>query len=284
MLIGPHTSKIGSPAYQREQAKKQGWSAIQTHAGNPQTYNLNPQSVEVYPQFEDDFLWVVHSCYPAFVVPKEEHVVKNFAYLHKLVEWCHRVKARYAVVHFGATKDKHPEDVKNAADSYLTRYKDLFDKCVQMGVKILIENVASNQPVNRNLNHLVEIVHKRPDALGWCLDFAHSNAAGVPHEQLLSFFEDPLFRPNVLHCNYPGSLKGSGRDRHGWFHSDITPIPDSEKEDWKKLVRAAARNGIPLIMEGSSEVGGNHVEEVNAIKTLIGEDLVRTSTPEPGAV
>lgn len=267
LKIGPHVSKSDTPNIQREEARKQGWGVIQTFAGSPQTFNLDPDRVSGDEDGKRDVIWVVHSAYPCLFVPPERSVTATSSYLLRLAQWCKKAGATYMVVHLGATKDKNPLEVQKQAIQGWMQQKALHEFLRESGIKLLIENVAAAYPTNQDLKYTIEITKQTPDILGWCLDTAHSNAAGVHYDVLQSIVEDPQRKPDIIHCNYPGSKFGCGLDRHGWFYKDETPIEDETKPLWKNVVRAAFKSNIPFVVEGGSKEG-SHADEVIALRNL----------------
>jgi endonuclease IV len=184
-----------------------------------------------------------------------------------LAKWCQKAGATFAVIHLGGTKDRNPKDVVEAAKCYWAKQTFLHQFLREYKIKFLIENVAAAYPTNEDLSHIISITKETPDILGWCLDTAHSNAAGVHYEVLKDVLQDPNKRPDILHCNYPGSPFKSGRDRHGWLYKDDTPVDDEIKELWIEIVKEAFLVGRPLVVEGSSNPGSLH-EEVQALVKL----------------
>jgi endonuclease IV len=274
-LIGPHCGKNDTADLQRANARTEGWGAWQTHAGNPKTLNLNPRSASgINSDRSTDLIWVVHGAYSAlFNPPRDRQHVKQatFEYFTNLAEWMRRVSASYAVIHLGGTKDRDPDEVVAQAKANWGYQTLLQDFCRLHRIKFLIENVAAKYPTNQDLNYISSIPLDFSDTLGWCLDTAHSNAAGVPWENILALLEDPARRPTVIHANYPGSGHGSGRDAHGFYYLDATPVSSSHKDGWKRVVRRAYQLGIPLIMEGSGTYEGDTSLEVKAVQTLVQE-------------
>jgi endonuclease IV len=269
MLIGPHTRKLETPDVTRAEARSNSWGVIQTHAGNPQTLNLNPNTAGsgILTDRSGEVTWVVHAAYAALFTPPDRTRSPNTTYLTNLAEWCRRVGASYAVIHLGGTKDRDPAEVVDNAIKYFDEMELLRKFLTQHNIRFLVENVAAKYPTNSDLKHVATIAQAFP-CLGWCLDLAHSNAAAVPYSQVEEYLQDPLKRPTVLHANYPGSAFGSGHDVHGWYYKDQTPVTPEIKEDWKRVIKLAHSLGIPMVMEGSSSPGDTP-EEVRAIQILV---------------
>lgn len=267
LKIGPHVSKLDTPNLQRANARENGWGIIQTFAGQNRTLTLDPSRVSPDEDGQRDITWVVHSSYPAHFVPSDKAEKSNSAYLLNLAKWCQKAGAQYMVVHLGATKDKIPREVVNNAKAYWKRNSVIHEFLKEHKIKLLIENVAAAYPTNQDLLYTVEIVKDSPETLGWCLDTAHSNAAGVQYDILQSIVENPHIAPDIIHCNYPGSKFGGGLDRHGWLYQDETVVDAEIKELWKLVVGAAAKGNIPLVVEGGS-TPGVHLAEVEALRML----------------
>lgn len=267
--IGPHISKESTPNQQRQQARDYDWGVVQTHAGSPQTLRLDTSRISSLSyDGRKDIIWVVHAAYPALFSPPERTWGVNAEYMLKLATWCTKVGADFAVIHLGKTKDLSCSDVVSKARDYWAKQIEIQDFLREQGLKFLIENVAGAYPANQDLNTILDIVRGFDDILGWCLDLAHANAAQVDYGRIIEILLSATDRPTVIHCNYPGSLYGSGLDRHGWLYKDETPVSNEMKDCWKAVVKVAYRAGIPLIAEGSSNPGSVR-DEVEAIRNLV---------------
>jgi sugar phosphate isomerase/epimerase len=143
-------------------------------------------------------------------------------------------------------------------------------------VKLLIENTAAKYSFNEDLNNLIQAIEPFPE-LGWCLDTAHSNAAGVSFDQLRQVLKRKP--PELCHANYPGSPFGCGRDRHGWRswnivlegeatepNSGMTP---AMTEEWDNLIRQLHKLNVPLILEGGSFDDGNMKRELDLLQLIL---------------
>jgi sugar phosphate isomerase/epimerase len=122
----------------------------------------------------------------------------------------------------------------------------------EVPLSLAVENVAAKYEFNQDLHHLVDAVEGFP-YVGWCLDLAHTHAAGVSDSNL----QEVMVRckPLVCHSNFPGSLLGSGRDVHGWryqWSSHDVKVSESHCLFWDALVRLLFQSKVPLIMEGGS--------------------------------
>lgn len=268
--IGPHCTHGDTPDLRRADARVQGWGAFQTFPhGNRSSLSLNPNHVSgIRSDKSTDLIWVTHSSYPALFNPPDRARTATFRYFTNLAEWMRRVGSQYSVIHLGATKDQDPDQtVQRAIDNWQEQTL-LRQFCTNHGIKFLVENVAAKYPVNQDLHHTARIANSDP-TLGWCLDLAHANAAGVPYLEVLKIIVNPETRPTILHANYPGSAFGSGKDRHGLLCSDDTPITEEQKVDWKTIVKVAYAADIPLILEHPQEPVG--LSEVQAYRDLVME-------------
>jgi len=219
----------------------------------------------------DDLIWVAHAAYPALFNPPEDKPwvkASTFRYFTDLAEWMRRVGSRYAVIHLGGTKDRDPRAVVDQAIQNWQAQTLLRQFCQDHGLRFLIENVAAKYPVNQDLNYVATIAASDP-TLGWCLDTAHSNGAGVPWPRVLDILENPTTRPTIIHANYPGSEFGSGKDRHGYRYLEATPVGPEDKAGWLEVVRKAWTLGIPMIFEGSGSYEGDAKLEVLHLRTLL---------------
>lgn len=267
ILIGPHTTKQATPNKQREEARNNGWGVIQTFSGPPQTLRLDPAKVSSDNDRQRDVLWVVHSSYPAFFVPRKDLEEVNASYMYKLAKWAANASATHLVVHLGATKDQNPKDVIVRGKEYWNTQDELKSLLAESGVKLLVENVAANYPMNNDLTNMLELISGGSEILGWCLDTAHSNAAGISPEIVMHLITNKQDCPDIVHCNYPGSKFLSGRDIHGWLHNETSPLSQEEKDQWKEMVRSFKKKEIPLVLEGGS-MDGDMALEIEAMRSL----------------
>lgn len=269
LIVGPHVKKLSTGKIQMEEAGDHNWGIIQTFPGNPRS--SDPVIVgggEKVVRQQNSPLMVAHCSYPVFFVSKDETRIKCVRYLLALTEWCHWNGYTHIVVHLGATKGLKAVHVIASAQQFWDENPKLQEKLQACGVKLLIENVAAAYEANIELNYLAEFVHQYPMVLGWCLDLAHSNAAGVLYPKIDALVERGL-GPSVVHANYPGSLFGSGLDRHGWLYKKF---PDNAiiHAAWMRTATKLFKAGLPFVIEGGS-TEGDMVAEVNCYREVFKE-------------
>lgn len=274
LRLGPHTKKQGSPEEQREIARDLNWSAIQTHFGNPRSLRIAsaaPKAPWSKYDPEKDPVWAFHAAYTSSATPKAENEKATANYLGQLLVHAQREGAKYVVVHVGGTKDRTAEEVGDKIKSFLMHSKlpEILAK-LNSGdrpVKLLVENTAALYPFNQNLRNLTKAIADFPH-VGWCLDTAHSNAAGIVWSEVQEVIRESP--PDLCHANFPGSPFGCGRDRHGWRtwpdilagkeesqYSGMTP--DTTRQ-WDETIRVLAASNVPLILEGGSYDGDMNAE------------------------
>lgn len=282
MLIGAHTRKNETPDKTRQMVKTLGWSALQTHWGSPRTLKL-PDTVagmdqSTYKHGEDP-VWVFHSAYVAHSTPPQSSRAAAGAYLKKLFKHAATVGSAYVVLHTGGTKEKAREAIIEDMQDFFATYKineylQELSKGAGYPIKLAIENVAAKYPWNQDLFNIANTV-KPYSHIGWCLDLAHSWAAGCDLQHTLDVVntEPPL----ICHSNFPGSKFGSGLDRHGWrYQPHNTPANPEQLEidAWDEVIRSLAKQNVILIVEGSGSIEGDMITEVEMLKKIAQHETV----------
>lgn len=278
--LGPHTTRLDSPIQQRAAAIENKWSAYQTHWANPRTIRTasTPKDIPVKDlDPKKDPVWAFHCAYPAFAAPlKDEKATAN--YLARVLESSSLVGAQFVVVHVGETSVSSAKEVADRMRNFLrkNRFSDITLKLSEkFPVKLVVENVAAKYEFNQSLIHLIEVIEEFP-GIGWCLDTAHSNAAGIPWDEVRTIITE--FPPDLAHINFPGSPFGCGRDRHGWrsdptilageINEDCDLTPEDVKE-WDDTVRLLHKEGVPLILEGSGWRTSDILTEIDFVRNLL---------------
>jgi len=269
LIVGPHVKKLSTAKLQMEEAQDNGWGIIQTFPGNPRTYDT--VVIGNVPRIRRDAaspLMVAHCSYPVFFVSKEETRQRCVLYIAALIEWCGWNGYTHIVIHLGMTKGLEASVVIEGAEKFWSENPRIKELLRANGVKLLIENVAAAYEANIKLHHLAEFVHRDPEILGWCLDLAHSNAAGVLYPKIDALLERDL-APSIVHANYPGSPFGSGLDRHGWLYRKFpedAAIHAASPENavihaaWMRTATRLFEAGLPFVLEGGSTEGSIEAE------------------------
>lgn len=267
MKLGFHISKSKTPELTRQFARSAGYGVFQTFGSMPKSRKVDLNQIPYTDS--KDILWVVHANYPVHFISNPEHRESDVQYLAEKMVWCNRVGADYLVVHLGATKNFTRQQVVDLGRSQYKEATLLLRAYEETGVKLLIENVAAKYEANETPDAILSIIEDNP-GLGWCLDFAHANAAGMVDLDIKRVLTDSRAYPTVIHANYPGSTYGSGLDRHGLFYQNTDMISPLLREQWKQNIQLATLAEIPLILEGSSSSGPNdHIQEFEAVKALM---------------
>lgn len=287
-MIGPHMDRAVTPDDQRQIAKDNGYTAMQTHWGNPRTLALNKDGYGLAKSTyaSNDPFWVFHSAYCAVASPPADKEKATGDYLKLMLQHARRAHAHAVVVHVGGTKEHTAAQVQDRIRTFLLNqnFEGFFESFQPYGewpICLLLENVAAAYPFNQSLFNIAEVARQFRQ-VGWCLDLAHANAAGIPHDQLLEVIDKHC--PNVCHCNYPGSPFGSGRDRHGWRYraeefNKEHGLTQLQQDQWDEVVRLLHRQKVPLILEGSS-TPGSYNEEVRFVRNLVTETATKSDGHE----
>lgn len=248
MIIGAHCGKTPRSEVQ--------WDCFQTHYGNPKSLNTPLAIYNGDREREETPIWFWHAAFVAAARPNWGIRKRCGEYLQEMLSWMGYYKIRAVVLHTGRVVGQTPKEILWGINSFFDEFK--LDQ-----EKIAIELGASNCSFNRNPEYLIENYN-------WCLDLAHTNAAGCNWEQLWSVIEKR--QPLVVHCNYPGSAYGSGLDIHGSYcHPKLRKDKsryyndNNVKEYFEETIR---RLTCPLIIEGSGFEGFDLNEEMNKVKGI----------------
>lgn len=178
-MIGPHTDRAVTPDDQRQIARDNGWTALQTHWGNPRTLTLNKDGYGFAKSTyaPNDPFWVFHSAYCAVASPPLDKEKATGDYLKMMLQHARRAHAHAVVVHVGGTKDHTASQVQDRIRTFLLNqdfegFFKTFQPSGEWPIRLLLENVAANYPFNQNLFHIAEVA-RQFNQVGWCLDLAH---------------------------------------------------------------------------------------------------------------
>jgi endonuclease IV len=230
------------------------------------------------PDPEKDPVWSLHAAYTASVTPKEEVEKATANYLGQLLYAAHKAGATFVVVHVGGTKEFSATEVADRMRNFLKKFRlsEIAEKLSEKRpLKLLVENTAALYPFNQNLINLVEVALDFK-GVGWCVDTAHTNAAGIAWDEVRTIVNE--FPPDLAHINFPGSPFGCGRDRHGWrtasslLGGEIEEACNMTPEDiaeWEETVRTLYRKGVPLILEGSGWTNSDIYKEIKFVREML---------------
>jgi hypothetical protein len=217
--------------------------------------------------------WFWHAAYVASANPSRSNAAQNSDYLAFLLEHADKYGIAAIVLHTGATADREIEEVLDTMFEFLNDYS-ILDLLSTTKTKIAVELGANVSEFNCAPGVFAEACRDQPD-LGWCLDLAHCNAAGVPWEELREVIKQ--YPPLVSHVNFPGSAFGSGKDIHGWRSAPkVTKYgPRTKLEEtvtvsqYDETLHLLALKSVPLIWEGSGLEGSNAQDEFQFISGLL---------------
>jgi len=266
MRTGPHVNRTPTHQGQAAQATQRGWTAFQTFVGNPKAIEapaiLYGTQVTEYPPNQyppDGPTWVIHAAYVATANPKMPGFRRATGkYLADMIRICDRLGAPYLVIHSGATKDQSIRDV--IAGTLITLAGEVSVALhTHPNVTLCLENTAARNDYSSDPKLLSDLVgqlrHTSAPNIAFAYDTAHGNAAGHDHTHWPALASDPHLA--VVHLNYPGSPRFSGRDAHAYrTHADRIDKQHKHaptlREDFDQLIAVAATRDLPLILEGAS--------------------------------
>jgi hypothetical protein len=260
-MIGPHCEKM---AKQRRYMESMGYPVCQTHFGNPQSFDI-PR--EMHAHYGETGLerWIWHAAFIASANPGERSYDGCAVYLTEVIK------------HTGTVSGVPVDKVLDGMDRFL-RDEAIYFYLGRRDVRLAIELGASTCGLNLNPQLFAERF-KENLSVGWCLDLAHSYAAGCTWKTLWEAIR--IKPPFVCHANFPGSPFGSSRDIHGW-----RTLPYMEKqgklsstrmdrtvahlvEHFDITIKMLHDLGVPLIVEGSGFVGCSTQVEMETIRNIV---------------
>jgi hypothetical protein len=258
MLIGPHCNPSTSPRMDALQAK---WTVFQSNYCTTQSL-ATPKSL---PREDIDYpIWFWHASYMASTNPNWAIRTGVGAYLREMLDDAIAMNIKGCVIHAGAMVDRPINHILDGTERFLAEFglnRDL----------IAIELPAWRTTLGRDPTPFVE-------RFPWCLDLAHTFAAGCPWDLLHRVVES--YPPRVCHINFPGSPFGSGKDVHGWRCNPALHMVSKTMmlrpahvitdivTQYDSLIRLLIAKQIPMIVEGSSFPIADKVSEVNFIRSL----------------
>jgi len=265
LAYGPHISLAGN-ADPFEAAAVNGYTAVQTHWGNPRSLKAKAAKKK-HLRKKSDPVWVVHACYIAHAAMKPEIAQVTHAHFNTLLREIAKAGAQHYVVHVGGTKDRDPDEIAKGIRETQLAVKDTLEELAkaETPVHFLVENVANKNAFNENLEKLANVTHE--PYWGWCLDLAHSNACGIDWAEVQRVVK--VLPPKVAHINYPGSSFGSGLDRHGWRAAPGPTMTGEATAAWDKTICLLRDLGVTLISEGGSNQDSSLDAEVVVVKGIL---------------
>jgi hypothetical protein len=272
-MIGPHCEKM---AKQRRYMESMGYPVCQTHFGNPQSFDI-PREMHAHYAEGGPERWVWHAAFISSANPGEKSRDGCAVYLREVIRLAAKFRISDIVVHTGTVSGVPVERVLEGMERFL-REEGIAAELGRAKTRLAVELGASTCGLNLNPQLFAERFRGDPN-IGWCLDLAHSYAAGCTWKTLLEAIR--IQPPFVCHANFPGSSFGSSRDIHGW-----RTLPHLEKqgrataqrmertidhltEHFDMTIRMLHSAGVPLIVEGSQFPGCSTQVEMGTIRDIV---------------
>jgi hypothetical protein len=272
-MIGPHCEKMTK---QRRYMESMGYPVCQTHFGNPQSFDI-PREMHAHYGETGTERWVWHAAFIASANPGERSRDGCAVYLREVIKFAEKFRISDIVVHTGTVSGIPVDTVLDGMGRFI-RESGIDSGLEATGVQLAIELGASTCGLNLNPQLFAERF-KDNLSVGWCLDLAHSYAAGCTWKTLWEAIR--IKPPFVCHANFPGSPFGSSRDIHGW-----RTLPHMEKQGRMSSVRMDRTvahlvehfditiqmlhaAGVPLIVEGSGFSGCSTQIEMGTIQNIV---------------
>jgi len=278
MRLGVHCSVRGGLTNALEEAARLGCETLQLFTKSPRVWRTSQLSDEEAARFRTrrrelklDPI-VVHTPYlPNLCTSNPILYQRSELALHEDLVICERIAADFLVIHPGAYSEG-----ETAADG-VRRFGAAMNRALAARpgrTMILLENMAGG---GRRLGSALEELAALRDAveeqdrIGFCLDTAHTLAAGFPLsnakdvDRTLAIFDRVLGKKNLkaVHANDSKAPLGARRDLHqhiGQGHIGL--------EGFRALVKHPTLRSLPFILETPKDAPEDDPRNLKALRSL----------------
>ncbi len=257
-------------------------SAFQVFCGNPRawaTRRRTPDEIAAFRRERRDAdlsPLAVHACYLINPCASDRSVFdRSVTRLAHELSTAARIGAELYVLHPGSAGDRPPARGVRRAARAIARAAERAGRCPCL----LLEDTASLRGLGGSFKRLGELVGELESAaphlnVGLALDSCHAFAAGYDlrdRAEVDRLVEDAdaaagISRVRLIHANDSRDPCGSGRDRH--WHIGRGTIGE---KGLRNLLCHTALDELPVIMETPWESAEVDLENLNAVRRLIGE-------------
>ena len=277
--IGAHTSIAKSagpydgPANAVHLQLDHGGNCGQIFSHSPQVWQSPDLSEEAVAQFrelaeENDVgPWVIHTSYLVnLCTPKDDLRRKSLQSMQEEVDVANRMGVPYVNVHLGAHTGAGVEGGLRNAGSVL----DELD--VPDDVTVLVESDAgSGTKLGGQFEHLATVADETSEEIEFCLDTAHTFAAGYDLsteagvEATFDEFDDVvgLDRLAYVHLNDSKHACGTHKDEHAHIGEGEIGV-----EGMRAFIDTAADLGVPMALETPTEDGRSFAWNIERVREL----------------
>ncbi|MFB6105681.1 MAG: deoxyribonuclease IV [Halobacteriaceae archaeon] len=277
LRVGGHVSVAGGVDNAVERQVAVGGNCGQIFTHSPQVWrdpDVGDREAEQFRAASADAdvgPWVLHSSYLVnLATPKAALREKSVASLQAELRAAAKLGVPYVNVHLGAhTGAGVARGLENAASA-------LDELDVPDGVTVLVESDAgSGTKLGGEFAHLGRVLALSDQALGVCLDTAHSFAAGydlttpAAVDETLAALDDAVGTERVrcVHLNDSKHARGTNRDEHAHVGEG-----EIGADGLRAVVTHPALRDVPFVLETPTEGGKGFAENVERVQAFRADD------------
>lgn len=270
MLLGVHVATVSKvldvkkPSKLPQAIKRDldfhGLNCAQIFTHGPRVTKANAINTTAIKKATMDIDLSVHSTYASVGIwnVDEDNCTSNkskaiIAHIADQLKACRAVRAWGLVLHIS----------KHYADEVAYGMKLLKPYAVKLGVKILLEMVASKADDNltyetpEKIDNLTTLIGPKENWWGWCVDTAHLWGAGVnikSYSTMNNWLSRLVYKKKILmfHLNGSSAKLGSGHDKHEipFTSSDVMWYGVTPKDSGlRAVVQFAFKHSLTVICE-----------------------------------
>ena len=271
--VGAHTSIAGGADNAVDEQVEIDGSCGQIFSHSPQVWqdpNIGDDEAERFRTVSADNEigpWVIHSSYLVnLCTPKDELRAKSIDSMQKEVDAAAKLGVDYVNVHLGAHTGA-------GVDQGLTNAASALDELdVPEGVTVLVESDAgSGTKLGGQFDHLATVRERTSLDIGFCLDTAHtfaagydlSTAAGV--DETVEAFDDVVGLEHLacLHLNDSKHDCGTNKDEHAHIGEGLIGEAGMER-----ILNHPDLRELPFVLETPTEDGKSFSWNVERVREL----------------
>jgi len=271
--VGAHTSIAGGADNAVDEQVEIDGSCGQIFSHSPQVWqdpNIGDDEAERFRTASADNEigpWVIHSSYLVnLCTPKDDLRAKSIDSMQKEVDAAAKLGVDYVNVHLGAHTGA-------GVDQGLTNAASALDELdVPEGVTVLVESDAgSGTKLGGQFDHLATVRERTSLDIGFCLDTAHtfaagydlSTAAGV--DETVEAFDDVVGLEHLacLHLNDSKHDCGTNKDEHAHIGEGLIGEAGMER-----ILNHPDLRELPFVLETPTEDGKSFSWNVERVREL----------------
>jgi deoxyribonuclease-4 len=277
LRIGVHTSISGGVQNAVISQEEKTGNCGQIFSHSPRSWdspNPSPEDVQAFKsmcQSKDIKPWVIHASYLVnLCTPKDNLGTKSRNSMQDEVEVASKLGIPYVNVHLGAHTGAGVEQgLQNAADRI-----DSLD--VPDDVTVVVETDAGGGTrLGGQFEHLRKVDDMTDKRLEFCLDTAHTWAAGYPlstHKDVLRMFEEfgdvvGLDKLSIIHLNDSKHGIATNKDEHQHLGEG-----EIGYNGIKSVLKFGVKNDLFFIMETPITEHKNDRDNLSVARKMLSED------------